>query len=505
MKFYRLLAVCSALASAVVTAPAAAQSNGYALTRARTLYAQLRDDAQCEAALPTAREFWPASEFRTLPVDVQQAFLYATMSCAWSLRDGAAAIAAAGAAHELGAPWTAYARMQLGLAFDDNALATRGFFEFAEQNPEGFAQMPGRFVFGSLRAAGEVDPSDATALRMHDKLIALNYADPEGQPDDALRVNHARLLLRHGQVERARERLATVVDPRSVLLMRVNRLYDPLRGDAAFEQRLDLVAAAEASLTRSRRLVQEQPRSLGAVLGLAQDLRTLGRTEEALAELDRALTVAQAAGGAASFDDTEDKLNWLLNEKAYALYDLNRADEARAVFGNSIAVGEHGNWSVSQVINFAQSLETEGRGADALEVLRTVGEASAYGDMWTASVRACAADQTGDTAARDQALAFLREHRDDNVAALTRALICVNDLDGVAALFIERLNDQDDREGALIALQQFRQLETRQMPRETLLMERLAQVRNRPDVQAAVGAVGRIENIPLFATYWGDV
>jgi len=38
-----------------------------------------------------------------------------------------------------------------------------------------------------------------------------------------------------------------------------------------------------------------------------------------------------------------------------------------------------------------------------------------------------------------------------------------------------------------------------------VLRARLTQVRDRADVRAAVEAVGRIEEVPLYSVYWGDL
>jgi len=496
----RMLIACAAVA---VLGTADAFANDYALQRARSLYGQLRDRAQCEAALPEARTFWRSSDFQTLSPDAQAAFLNEVMLCAWDLRDSQAAIAASRAARDVGASWADYALMQIGLRFEDDALAVESFHQLAATSPPQLEELPVRFAFSVLRAARRLDASGAAELRIHDALAAAGYAPPEGVPDDSLRVSHARLLVQRGEVERARERLATVVEPREVLTMRVSRAFDPLRGDPDFERRLNVMAAAEANAARARAAADRNPRKLGLVHELAQALRVLGRREEALAELDRAILLAQAEGAAERFEDLEDNLNWLLNEKAYLLYDLGRAEDARAAFGLAIAAGESGQWSVSQVINFASMLEAEGRPADALQVLHTVGEASPYGDMWVAAVRACAAEQLGDEALRRESLALLREREADNVAARTRALLCVNDLDAAAAAYIRRLANPDEREPALLALQVYLE-EPHTLPRKRLLAESLEQVRNRPDVRSAVEAVGRIEETPLRSTYWGD-
>jgi len=287
------------------------------------------------------------------------------------------------------------------------------------------------------------------------------------------------------------------------MIMRVDRRFDALRSDAAFAGRLDVRAAAEVNLVRAYESAEGDPANLHRFLEVAQALRTLGRNDEALALLDQHIAHAQSAGS--NYRDVAESLNWLLNERAYILYDLNRPDEAREAFGLSIAARESGNWNVSQVINFATMLIAEQRSRDALEVVRTVGSSSPYGDMWIAAVRACAAAQLGDAALQATSMAFLREHAEDNISALARANLCVNDLDAAAALYIQRLNDPDKRSSALVALQRYQSSPVEALPHDIVLRERMERVRARPDVQAAVAEFGRIEDVPLHAVYWGDV
>ena len=493
------------MAAAALTFSGLAGANEYALTRAQALYEQMSDDAQCEAALPAAREFWRSSDFRTLPEQAQSLVLNRIMGCAWALEDVQAAVAASRAAQALNADWADYALLQVGVRFRDDPLAVEAFHALNASDAELVARLPSRFVWGVLRASRRTDPSGAAALRIHEALAQRSYAYPEGGADDGLRVEHARLLAAAGQTARARERLASVIEPRQLMLIRIDRAFDSLRGEGAFERRLDVLAGAEASVARAQAAAAAAPRKLALVLEVAQAMRVLGRNEEALALLERHIAAAQAPDAATRYEDVSEYLNWLLNERAYALYELRRPAEAREAFGLSIAVGEGGEWSVSQVINFASMLQAEGRAADALEVVRTVGHASTYGDMWVAAARACAAEQLGDAATLSEAMAFLRAHTDDNVSAMARAHLCVNDLDAAAALYIRRLSDPEERGSALIALQVYRRPPNPSLPRETLLLERLAQVRARADVRAAVEAVGRIEEVPLFSVYWGDV
>jgi len=227
-------------------------------------------------------------------------------------------------------------------------------------------------------------------------------------------------------------------------------------------------------------------------------LRDVGRSQEALAEIERVLPAAQAPPPANNFDDLQDELSWLLNAKADLLYDLGRNDEARTMFSSSVTVNLKGEVNANQAVAFAAMLNAEGRGGDALQVLRTLSRLSIYGDMLEQSERACAADQTHDQRTRDEALAALRAHETANPGALSHALLCVNDLDGAAALMIRRLSNPVEREQALLALQRYHRVETRRMPMEVVELQRLAQIRDRADIRTAVASVGRIEDSALY-------
>lgn len=491
------------LAALALAAPAHAATES-TLQQARAIYDQLRDRAQCPTVLPVARQFWRSPEFSTIAPDARSLILHEMMNCAWRQADADTAIAVTNDGRAAGANWADYALLQLGIRFERDDVALDGFHGMAERDRETLASMPWRFAWGTLRAADDIDPSGAQALRVHDVLAALPYAPEEGGFDDSLRMDHALLLLAAGQTDRGRERVSTVVDPRQIMIMRVDNRFDVLRQNRDFVRRLDVHAAAEADLARARARAETERTNLHAFLEVAQALRGLGRHREALALLEQHIARAQSPGGG-GYEDVSDSLNWLLNERAYVLYDLDRPSEARDAFGLSIAAGEHGDWSVSQVINFASMLVAEQRSRDALEVVQTVGNASPYGDMWIASTRACAAAQLGDAALQETSMTFLREHTEDNVAAMARSYLCVNDLDAAAALYIQRLGDIEQRSNALLALQRYQPAPGSSLPYNAILRERLDRVRARADVQAAIAAAGRIEDVPLQNVYWGDI
>jgi tetratricopeptide (TPR) repeat protein len=480
-------------------APSASAQETYAQARALSLFNQLIEGATCEAALPQAREFWRSIVFRNqLVVEDQANFLGAVIQCALSLEDTREAINAANAAHDLGASWADKARLELALSLEDYGLAVEAFFDLARNVPKEFESLESYNAWGALRAAERIEGGESTMLRMHDALRAANYTPREGYHDDFFRLDHARLLLARGRVNDARERVEGVVDPWAIMTLRINRVYDPLRTDRAFERRLDIATAADAAIARARRVITDHPRQIGPLLQLAALLRYIGRSGDALALVEPALARAQSPATAREFEDLDTQLNWLIFAKADLLYDLGRNAEARTIYSEAMSTAGVGSGNIT--MTFAGMLNAEGRGADALQVLEMLPPlTTAYADVWRQSERACAAHLTGNTAVRDEALAAVRQNETHNMPSATHALLCVGDVDGAAAVMIRRLNNPIEREAALVALQPFNRIETRQMPAEVVELQRVAQLRDRADVRAALDAVGRIEPTPIYA------
>ena len=194
--------------------------------------------------------------------------------------------------------------------------------------------------------------------------------------------------------------------------------------------------------------------------------------------------------------DAGEELAWTMDYRARALAQLGRFDEAVAQLRAAAERPEYGAPNVSQSINLAGLLADLGRGAEAEAIVAQVMARglSPYGRMQAEAVRACA--RTGPAA---EALAYLREHQADAPAALQDALICEGDLQAAARLYIERLSDPDRRTSALAELQDYATPPV-MTPLQQAAIRRREQLRRRPDVQAAIARVGRIEHYNLLPT-----
>ena len=381
----------------------------------------------------------------------------------------------------------------LALDLEGTEEVVAAFNAWSQVSPAGVSQLKIRTIRRLLERAGDLQGGDGVQFDIHEILDRVNYSSPEPLTrTEWLRVEHARLLLARGRVEDAVRRLEGVGGVMAHIKVGVDRAFDPVRTALG---EIDLTALAEREIEDAIAAAEANPRLLKARLLVVQAYRRAGRTADGLATADAAL--AAAAADPTQFDDEGKVLNWLHNARAYALYALGRNEEGRSAMRAAIDTGEQEDPNVSQVINLSSLLVDEGRPEEALATLKTVGRPSDYGNMFVEMVRACAAAQTDDAVMLDETLAYLREHEDDNVRALQRGLICANELDEAAALYLKRLADTDQRADLLVRLQNWQEDPLLDLPFLTELRRRRVVIRARPDVQAAIAAVGRVQDLPF--------
>jgi tetratricopeptide (TPR) repeat protein len=391
--------------------------------------------------------------------------------------------------------WPQVIRMYLGMQFERSAASLDALHALAETAPDAVREVELRFLGSLLRAARDADENGDQELAVHESLIRAGYVPAPPYFDDFLRMGHGRLLLERGRADAARDRLAPVVDVESIVTMRIERLFDPMREHPDFAAQGDLTAAAERDVARSRMAMEANPTLMEAVYLHASVLGVAQRDEEALALLDA--TLAKQAADPAAYGDAHEFANWLGDTRGQLLYRVGRFDEGRAYMRAAALMQEHSDVNVSNILNYASHLLAEGLAKDALELLPQVGQPSPYGRGVLESIRSCAAALVGDESQRSESLEYLKAHGRDNPSALARAYLCSNDLDGAAAWMISRLADRELRGDALLALQAMPASAGDALPVRKMLLERMAALRVRPDVRAAADAVGRIEILPV--------
>lgn len=452
----------------------------------------------CREHLAKAAEIAAMPEFNTAQSrEYQIVFLGQMASCAFANEENELAFRTFDriAGLEPQSVWPQIVRMHLGIEFDKPAASLDAVHVLADIAPEAVRRVDFRFLNRLLGAAKAADKTGDHELALYETLEQVGYVPAPPYFDDFLRVGHGRLLLERGRVDEARVLLATVIDVDAVVSMRVDRRFDPLRSDPDWERHLDLATASKRDVARSRAAMDANPALMAGVYLHAKALDAANRADEALRILDLALE--RHAANPAAFTDAEELRNWLIDMRGELLYRMGRSEEGRAALRESALMTEHGEANVSNLINLAGYQIEEGKPADALELLSKVGKPSPYGQARIESIRSCAGMQLGDEKLRREGLEYLKAHESDNPAALSRALLCSNDIDGAAAWMIRRLADRDMRSAALLALQVTPDSSSDEPSLSKLLLERQAAVRGRDDVRAAAEAVGRIEKLPV--------
>lgn len=350
----------------------------------------------------------------------------------------------------------------------------------------------GKQALGLAVAALRDSSSDADRYSVLSAL--LNTRFPE-EPALASAWWHdlALLQLARGERDAAVTTLARVTGAYVVISIEADKRFDPIRRELS--AKLDVTATAERDIAACEREIAENPTSLKSISRLGPLLRHSLRFEQAL-RIDDEVIERQEGQGYAVYEGYARYYPWILNDRAYALFALGRWDAAVTQMETASRMSEDGTPNVSQTLNLAVMYSELGKPAEALKTLERVGPASYYGDMVGQSVRLDAAVQLNDAKAVGEALEFLSNHRRDSLGAYQDALLVVDRADEAAKLLISRLTDPRLRSAALLAVQEYG--EVQRPPRMELLAQRWRALVARSDVQEAIRAVGYVKRYPLL-------
>jgi tetratricopeptide (TPR) repeat protein len=300
-------------------------------------------------------------------------------------------------------------------------------------------------------------------------------------------------------LKRAREVARRITDSSVLVAMRIDKRFDALTSD---EPKLfDVQAAAERSAREQKKVMKENPKSLGAVVVYGYALHTIGQFEEMLALANGIIAkVDKAPRNKPPYEDLDDNLNWIHNHKAIALRALGRRDEAAAALAAWDRSELNRGDKVSQAINLGFFYNEMGRPEDALkavaafEVSRGMSE---YGSTQYQYVRFQAYQQLGREREAQEIVTWMREHQDDSLATAQDTLLEAGDTDGAAALLLSRLHNADERAATLAGIQRYAQTpRTERQQKLDALKETLLA---RADVVATIAQYGRRENFPIYS------
>lgn len=331
-----------------------------------------------------------------------------------------------------------------------------------------------------------------------DRLLVVLTA-PAYQPDDPLGGKGYYLFQRA-------ERLAQAGDRKTAgtLLQRIEE-GDLLMQAAVHPQLatllpadIDFRVARERELERAREIAASHVHSLGAGVAIAQHLRALGRSEEAIATLEAFAPEGALAG---SYADRVGQTSWFWEEMARNLRRAGRPEGAIAALTRGVGTSQDGGPNVGPGINLVFLHVRYGQPAAALAAAKAVGldnkNLSAFGVMELHAGQGCARALSGDRAGLAEDMAYAGSHGAEHPQALLHLLACAGDMDATAAALVTMLDDPAERVGMLLLLGDY-DAAPAAMP--LLPLEKaLPALKQRPDVQAAIRRAGGTRRFPLQA------
>lgn len=308
------------------------------------------------------------------------------------------------------------------------------------------------------------------------------------------------VLAERGENEELKIYLEYMSNPLDLITLMVDNRRKPLWRTMERTWGKNLEKAAPAYVETMRKRLETDPTNYEKRSRYLRSLRTAGLTDEAIRFGQEATTdwsEIEAVGRDAY---------WVVNEYADALASAGKVDEAYAQLTRLEAIGLEENPAlISMVINKITMQRDWGHFKAALEgitALENIGQdiASDYGWMQIYTAKACALHQLGKT---DEAKAVMSDLvqpiAETSPSAYTSALICLGRLDDAADLLIERLQSEDDREGAIACFIRWEKLEL--APFTSELLNGLYDVMGRPEVQKALKPFGRAFSIESSYPY----
>jgi tetratricopeptide (TPR) repeat protein len=366
--------------------------------------------------------------------------------------------------------------------------------DMVQKNPQSLAHLNDQAIFNQLNEAEKKLPHGA-ALPLMQALFAAHWKVKWDQEPSGVWQDLALLLLEQHRLPEAIEVATHVTEEFALISMRADKRFDPIT--TANPGQFDIDAALKHRIEHIQSVAESNPKALFPRIIVIELLMEQQHYGAALAAADDLVAeIRQRSDAKQWYSDFGLQYAWVLDTRSRALQRVGRWDESVDQLAAASWVLETDGENVSQVINLGALYCDVGMPKAALLALERLGtHMSNYGRMQEADVRLDAAIQLGDTEETAKWLGFEKEHRSEAPRTYADALLRMNDSETAAQWLIERLADPDQRLSTLLAIQEYA------TPKETARQSELRQRRRdliaRPDVQAAIQKVGRIDSYKL--------
>jgi beta-barrel assembly-enhancing protease len=386
-----------------------------------------------------------------------------------------------------------YARLRAADKLENKPGTIGALTVLIQRWPDGARRLNDDYVLHMVRVAEQL--RDGSALPLLQGLYDAHWKQKwDIEPSSPWR-DLSLGLLEKGQFRQANAVAAHVTDPYILIAMRADRRFDAVV--AVNPAQFDIVAAADRAIEVFQAASETTPRSLELKWRLIAALLSRQHYNAALAASDSVLSDIRSTNFPERlFEDFADQRSTFLEFRATALERLEGWDEAIAQLSAASLLPEKYGGNVDQIINLGALYCELGRPNDCLSAIgKLTAKTSAFGDMHLEDVRLDAAIQLGDAKQVNRSLNYMRAHRADAPQSYEDAVLTANQVDRAAAELIRELLDKYERQGALLSVQIF--APTPDTLRNRELESRRRAMINRPDVQAAIQKVGRVESYSL--------
>ncbi|WP_323762101.1 hypothetical protein [Maricaulis sp.] len=348
-------------------------------------------------------------------------------------------------------------------------------------------------IIDSLHGAGD-HAAEGEALEL---MVAGYTSDNPFDHGGALHYRRIRHLTQAGEIDAAMALLPEMTSASGARRLRVLNQFAPLWQQPEFSALTDPRAETLDLLARSVADSEAHPDHIEPITDQMSYLVDLGR-HAAASELAAAAWRRMQSGD--TFEDAGDYTSWLLDRWGHAELTLGRIAFGRATLETASRRVEEGGANVSQLINLAYvdlAIGDDQAVLDRLSLMENRG-ASEYGWLQVHLARACAAHRLGEPDKLAPSLAFSEDHRALDRDGYFDLLLCQDRDEDAAAFLLERLGDPAQAEDVLMRLQPYdTQYPSEYFPAETALREARDRIIARPDVQAAIARIGRLEHIRM--------
>jgi hypothetical protein len=333
---------------------------------------------------------------------------------------------------------------------------------------------------------------DETDRLMLDELFDAGWKNKGTEPSNLWR-DLALLHLQRDEVARATKVALRVTSGQIALSMRVDKRFDAitLAHPDAFD--VDRLIAKEIADTKAQ--IAAHPDQLQPITDLQELFLLTGQPRNVLSISDAIVARAEKREGAKAYTDFSERYNWILDYRSRAFKRQGQWDKAIATEVLAARIPEQGGINVSQSINLGELYAELDQPDNATNAIIQLGDVSPFGQMQMEGVKLRAAVDRHDEQAASAAMAYLRAHRAEDLDTWQDALLLRGQLDEAAALLIERLENPEWRTDALVDVQHY--ADVARTPMEKTIHDRWNIITARPDVQAAVQKVGRIETFAI--------